>query len=234
MNQLEIIAHIETDFPEKFGIPRQSHLIPELTGKIIFTEKYRREEALRGLEDFSHIWLLWQFSENIRKDWSPSVRPPKLGGNTRMGVFATRSSFRPNNIGLSCVALDRIQIEEEPGPVLYVSGVDMMNGTPILDIKPYLPYADSHPDATGGFTDNLDIKELTVIIPKALLGRFSEKDFPPAKRLALRRVLAQDPRPSYQNDSDRIYGMEFAGMEVKFQVKDNILTVISIEKITDV
>lgn len=223
MSQLDIIAHIYTDFPEKFGIPRQSGLVPELTGKIIFREKYRREEAFRGLEDFSHIWLIWQFSKALRENWSPSVRPPKLGGNIRKGVFATRSPFRPNAMGLSCVKLDAIKTEKETGPTLYVSGIDLMDGTPIYDIKPYLPYVDSRPEATGGFTDFVDRTPLTVEIPeKAIIN------FPADKLPALRHLLAQDPRPAYQQDASRIYGLSFGGYEIKFQVQGNTLTVLSI------
>ena len=221
---MEIIARIHTDFSSKFGIPRQSGLVSELKGKIIFEEKYRSPEAVRGLEDFSHIWLLWQFSETMRKEWSPTVRPPKLGGNTRMGVFATRSPFRPNPIGLSSVVLERVELTEEFGPVLYVAGVDLMNGTPIYDIKPYLPYADSHPEAVGGFTDSLEVPLLSVEIPEELLRKIPE-----GKREALRQVLAQDPRPSYQNEADRVYGFGFVGYEVKFQVQGDVLVVKDIE-----
>lgn len=218
MSELEVIAHIQTDFPEKFGIPRQSSLVPELTGKIIFEEKYRRVEAFRGLEEFSHVWLIWQFSKSLRKEWSPSVRPPKLGGNTRKGVFATRSPFRPNSMGLSCVKLDSIQIEKDTGPTLYVSGVDLMDGTPIFDIKPYLPYVDSHPEATGGFTDLIDNTPLNVEIPKECTDNFPAEKLP-----ALRHLLAQDPRPAYQQDASRIYGLSFGEYEVKFRVaKDNL------------
>ncbi len=225
MPELEIIAHIHTDFPEKFGIPRQSGLVPELAGKIIFQEKYRREEAFRGLEEFSHIWMLWQFSKALRQDWTPSVRPPKLGGNARKGVFATRSPFRPNGIGLSCVKLDAITHEKENGPVLYVSGIDMMDGTPIYDIKPYLPYADSRPNASCGFADCEDQDSLTVSIPSSCAENI------PGKRLsALTQLLAQDPRPAYQTDASRIYGLSYAGYEVKFRVEENTLYVMSIEQ----
>ncbi len=224
MPELEIIAHIRTDFPEKFGIPRQSGLVPELRGKIIFQEKYRRPEAFRGLEEFSHIWILWQFSQALRQDWTPSVRPPKLGGNARKGVFATRSPFRPNGIGLSCVKLDAIKNEKENGIVLYVSGIDMMDGTPIYDIKPYLSYADSQPDASCGFADPGERDSLTVSIPASCTENF------PAERLsALTHLLAQDPRPAYQTDSSRIYGLSYAGYEVKFRVEENILYVMAID-----
>lgn len=225
MTRMEIIARIYTDFHSKFGIPRQSGLVSELRGRIVFEEKYRSPEAVRGLEEFSHIWLLWQFSEAIRKEWSPTVRPPKLGGNTRMGVFATRSPFRPNPIGLSSVVLDRVEFSEKLGPVLHVLGADLMNGTPIYDIKPYLPYADSHPEAVGGFTDSLTLPLLQVEIPEALLCKIPEE-----KREALRQVLAQDPRPSYQNEPDRVYGFGFAGFEVRFCVRENVLVVKEIEK----
>ncbi|MBR5437738.1 MAG: tRNA (N6-threonylcarbamoyladenosine(37)-N6)-methyltransferase TrmO [Clostridia bacterium] len=222
---MKVIAHIHTDFPEKFGIPRQSGLIEELEGKIVFTPGYRNPEALRGLEDFSHIWLLWEFSEAVREEWRPTVRPPLLGGNKRMGVFATRSPFRPNSIGLSSVKLDRIEQTEKEGTVIYVKGADLMDGTPIYDIKPYLPYADSHPEATGGFTDNLSERELQVEFPEELLIKVPEE-----KRKALIKVLACDPRPSYQNDEERVYGLPFGGVEVGFKVKEKILTVVSVEK----
>ncbi|MBQ3136786.1 MAG: tRNA (N6-threonylcarbamoyladenosine(37)-N6)-methyltransferase TrmO [Clostridia bacterium] len=220
---MKIIAHIYTDFPEKFGIPRQSGLIEELEGKIVFTPEYRNPEALRGIEDFSHIWLLWEFSEAVREDWKPTVRPPLLGGNKRMGVFATRSPFRPNSIGLSSVRLDRAEITEKEGAVLYVKGADLMNGTPIYDIKPYLPYADSHPDAVGGFTETLGERQLEVDFPEELL-----KKVPEEKRKALIKVLACDPRPSYQNDGERVYGLPFGGVEMKFRVNGKVLSVISV------
>jgi len=223
MPGFEIIAHIHTDFPEKFGIPRQSGLVPELAGKIIFEEKYRREEALRGLEEFSHIWLIWQFSQTLREGWTPSVRPPKLGGNVRKGVFATRSPFRPNGIGLSCVKLDAIKLEKKIGPALYVSGIDMADGTPIYDIKPYLSYADSHPEACCGFSDSGKSSCLKVEIPP-----HCAENFPAEKLSALRNLLAQDPRPAYQADTSRNYGFSFAGHEIKFRVANGILEVISI------
>jgi len=224
--KMKVIAHIYTDFPEKFGIPRQSGLIDELEGKIVFTPEYRNPEALRGLEDFSHIWLLWEFSEAVREDWRPTVRPPLLGGNKRMGVFATRSPFRPNSIGLSSVKLDRIELTEKEGAVIYVKGADLMNGTPIYDIKPYLPYADSHPEATGGFTENLAERELEVDFSEALLEKVPEE-----KRTALIKVLACDPRPSYQNDEERVYGFDFAGLEISFKVKGKVLNVVSVRKV---
>ncbi len=220
---MKIIAHIKTDFPTKFGLPRQSGLVEEIKGKIVFEEEYRVPEAFRGLEDFSHIWLLWQFSQAVREDWSPTVRPPLLGGNTRMGVFATRSPFRPNPIGLSCVKLDGVELNTAQGSVLWVSGADLMDGTPIYDIKPYLAYADSKPEAKGGFTENLGERCLEVSIEQPLIDIIPED-----KREALLKVLGGDPRPSYQKDSERVYGFNFAGFEVKFTVSDKKLTVIDI------
>ncbi len=220
---MKIIAHIQTDFSSKFGLPRQSGLIDEIEGKIIFEKEYRDPQAFRGLEDFSHIWLLWQFSEAKRETWSPTVRPPLLGGNARMGVFATRSPFRPNPIGLSCVKLERIELTPDCGPVLFVRGSDLMNGTPIYDIKPYLPYADSKPDALGGFTQNLSERRLEVDCPADLLEKI-----PAQKREALLSVLASDPRPSYQNDPERVYGFGFAGFEIKFKADSENLSVIDI------
>ncbi len=221
-----VIARIHTDFPTKFGIPRQSGLIEDLKAEIVFEPEFRNPDALRGIEEFSHIWLIWEFSEAVRKDWSPTVRPPRLGGNKRMGVFATRSPFRPNAIGLSCVTLDSVELDTDRGPVLHVSGADLMDGTPIYDIKPYLPFADSHPEASGGYTDITKEYGLKVMIPEEVLQKVNEK-----KRNALRAVLAHDPRPSYQNDPDRIYGMEFAGYEVKFRVEEDVLSVTEIELI---
>lgn len=222
---MQTIAQIRTDFSGKFGVPRQSGLVEELTGKIIFEREYRSADAVRGLEDFSYLWLLWEFSETAGAKWSPTVRPPKLGGNTRMGVFATRSPFRPNPIGLSCVCLERIELSGELGPVLYVSGVDLVDKTPIYDIKPYLPYADCRPDATGGFTDTIKQTLLEVEIPVRLLEKV-----PLEKREALQKVLALDPRPSYQNDAERIYGFGFAGYEVRFCVQGKRLLVKEIYK----
>lgn len=219
---MQSIAKIETDFSTKFGVPRQSGLVRQLTGRVVFEPEFRNPDAVRGLEGFSHIWLIWQFSETKRDTWSPTVRPPRLGGNARVGVFATRSPFRPNPIGLSSVRLDRVEWEGELGPVLYVSGVDMVDQTPIYDIKPYLPYVDSHPEAVGGFADSGRPETLEVILPEELAGLTGDQ------REALRGVLAQDPRPSYHQDTDRIYGMEFAGREVKFKVEEQILTVISV------
>ncbi len=218
--ELKTIAHIRTAFPTKFGVPRQSGLAESLHARIIFDEPYRNAAALRGLEGFSHIWLLWLFSESVRDDWSPTVRPPRLGGNTRMGVFATRSPFRPNPIGLSCVKL--IAIEENE---LVVAGADLMDGTPILDIKPYLPYADARPDATGGFADPLRGYALEVEIPQELMERV-----PTELRAGLCDILSQDPRPSYQDDPERVYGFAFAELEVRFCVRDGRLTVLDIQK----
>ncbi len=216
-NRVEIIAKMHTDFPEKFGVPRQSGLV-ETKGFIRFEKPYRDIAAVRGLEGFSHIWVLWQFSENPQKGWSPTVRPPRLGGNTRMGVFATRSPFRPNPIGLSCVKLEEIRLDGEDAPILVVSGADMVDGTPIYDIKPYLPYVDSIPTATGGFAENVRGYALKVDIP-------ADIDF--EKRDDLIKILEQDPRPAYQDD-DRIYGMAFAGHNISFYVKDDTVCVTEI------
>ena len=218
---LHIIARIHSDFPTKFGIPRQSALVPELKSRIVFEPEYRDENALRGIEQFTHLWLIWNFSES--KGWSPTVRPPRLGGNTRLGVFATRSPFRPNPIGLSVVRLEGVERDPKLGPVLVVSGADLLDGTPILDVKPYIPYADSHPEASGGFTEQTVSHHLDVDFPEELLQRV-----PPDKRAALTGVLAQDPRPSYQDDPSRIYGFPFAGMEVRFRVEGEQLTVVDI------
>ena len=220
---MKIIARIRSDFPTKFGIPRQSGRVEELTACIVFEPEYRVREAVKGLEDFSHIWLLWEFSQSIRENWSPTVRPPRLGGNERMGVFATRSPFRPNPVGLSCVKLEKIDLESKEAPVLIVSGADLMDGTPIYDIKPYLPYVDSHPDAAGGFALQSHEGFLQVNVPSGLLERI-----PPDRRDALLAVLAQDPRPAYQNTPDRVYGMEYAGFEIRFTVSVCPLTVCEI------
>ena len=224
--ELNIIAHICTDFSSKFGIPRQSGLVDELEATIIFKPEYRNPDALRGLEEYTHLWLLWQFSECIDKEWTPTVRPPRLGGNKRMGVFATRSPFRPNPIGLSCVKLLGIEKTEKNGCVIRVSGADLLDGTPIYDIKPYLPYVDSHPDASNGFA--LDGKDgrLEVKIPEDII-----KIIPSEKQPALIAVLAQDPRPGYQDIPDRIYGIEFAGFDVRFKVNEKNLTVIETKNI---
>ena len=221
---MKIIGHIETDFKEKFGIPRQSGLVAESKGRILFEKEYNVPEAFRGLEDFSHIWVLWQFSEAVRETWSPTVRPPLLGGNRRMGVFATRSPFRPNSVGLSALKLDRVEITEKEGVVLHVSGADLLDGTPIYDIKPYLPYADSIPDAVGGFTETLEERRLEVIFPDALLEKINAD-----KKSALIAVLAADPRPSYQHDPEREYGMSFAEYEVKFRVEEKKLFVTDVK-----
>ena len=218
------IAHIRSDFPTKFGIPRQAGLVAELRATVVFEPEYRDPEALRGIDGFSHLWLIWEFSRARRQSWSPTVRPPRLGGNTRLGVFATRSPFRPNPIGLSCVRLEGVERAGELGTVLRVSGADLMDGTPIFDIKPYVPYADCRPEATEGFTAPGQDYLLEVDIPPALLARVPED-----RRAALRGVLAQDPRPSYQRDPDRVYGFGFAGLEVRFSVRDGRLTVLEIQ-----
>ena len=221
---MEPIAHIRTDFATKFGVPRQAGLVPELRGTVVFLPTYRNADALRGLEGFSHIWLIWEFSEAKRDSWSPTVRPPRLGGNARMGVFATRSPFRPNPIGLSCVRLEGVRIDPTLGPVIDVSGADLMDGTPIFDVKPYLPYCDCRPEATAGFTGALDALELEVCFPEALLERI-----PAALRPGLLGVLAHDPRPQYQRDPKRVYGLAFGGWNVRFRVEENILTVLEAE-----
>ena len=220
---MHVIARIHTDFPEKFGIPRQSGLVDGLTGRIVFEEKYRNPDALRGIEGFSHLWLIWQFSRAIREEWSPTVKPPRLGGNQRMGVFATRSPFRPNPIGLSCVRLQRVELHTAEGPVLWVAGIDLLDGTPIYDVKPYLPYADCKPEAVGGFAASGEGRLLTVQADETLLA-----GLPARTREALLGVLAHDPRPSYQNDPDRVYGMAFGGCEVRFSVDGETLTVRSV------
>lgn len=221
---LKIIARIKSDFPEKFGIPRQSGLVPSLRAAIKFEPEFRNADALRGLEGFSHLWLIWIFSENVRDTWRPTVRPPRLGGNTRLGVFATRSSFRPNPIAMSCVKIEEIRLDTPDGPEIIVSGADLMDGTPIVDIKPYLPYADSVPDAKGGFAearryDCLQVEfapEIARLVPEGKLD-------------ALVEILRQDPRPHYQDDPERIYGLSFAGKNFKFKVAGETLTVIAVE-----
>lgn len=220
---MKTIAKIRTDFPSKFGIPRQSGLIEELKGTIVFEPEFRNPEALRGLEEFSHIWLLWDFSETAGDGRSPTVRPPKLGGNIRKGVFATRSPFRPNSIGLSSVKLEKIEYTDNFGTVLRVSGADLMDGTPIYDIKPYIPYTDCHTDACGGFSRDGSTKELYVNFPEELKIKIPER-----KLDALIKVLELDPRPAYQNDPERVYGFGFAGKEIRFKVSENILTVIEV------
>ena len=217
------IARVHSDFDEKFGIPRQSGLVEALEAEIVFEPEFRSPEAVRGLEAFSHIWLIWVFSRSAREGWSPTVRPPRLGGNRRMGVFATRSPFRPNPIGLSCVRLLEVVPNTPRGPVLRVAGADLLDGTPILDIKPYVPYADSHPEALGGFASVPKTASLAVEIPPALLERI-----PAGKRTALLGVLAQDPRPPYQDDPERVYGMAFGGLEIRFQVREDKLTVCEV------
>ncbi len=219
------IAHIFTDFPDKFGIPRQSGLIDELVGKIVFEKEYRDPSALKGLEQFSHLWLIWEFSEAKRDTWSPTVRPPRLGGNKRMGVFATRSPFRPNPIGLSSVKLKEIAIEAQ-GPVLYVTGADLMNGTPIFDIKPYIPLSDCHPDASEGYTSETKLHLLQVECEENLLAVI-----PKEKQTALLKTLAQDPRPAYLDDPNREYGITFGKHNIKFKVANDVLTVTKIEEI---
>lgn len=222
--EIKIIGYIKTDFNTKFGLPKQSGMVQDIKGKIIFNKEYRVNDAFNGLSEFSHIWILWDFSKAHKDKWAPTVRPPALGGNKKMGVFATRSPFRPNSIGLSCVALEKIEYTEEYGPVLYVSGVDIMNNTPIYDIKPYLPYADSHPNAFAGFTENLTKRKLKVLIDENLLLKV-----PYEKRAELIGSLECDPRPSYINDSSRVYGFSFFKFEVKFKVESDVLTVTSIE-----
>lgn len=220
---MKIIARIRTDFPTKFGIPRQSGLIDALQAVIVFEPEYRNPDALRGLEEFSHIWLIWEFSEALRDTWSPTVRPPRLGGNTRKGVFATRSPYRPNSLGLSSVRLDGIELHPELGPVLHVSGSDLMDKTPIYDIKPYLPFTDSHPEASGGFADSCKEYALEVDFPEPWLCLIPEE-----RREALLGVLAHDPRPSYQDDPERIYGLEFAGFDIRFTVRGTLLSVCEV------
>ena len=226
MEQINIIARMRSDFATKFGIPRQSGLVEELRSTIVFEPEYRNADALRGIEGFSHLWIIWQFSQAVRSGWSPTVRPPRLGGNTRMGVFATRSPFRPNNLGLSCVKLLGVEETEEFGTVLHVGGADLMDGTPIFDIKPYIPYADCHPEAAGGFTDTAGEFLLQVIFPEQLLTLL-----PMDKRQAAISVLSHDPRPSYQRNPDRIYGLTFAGFDIRFTVQEDILTVQAVEQV---
>lgn len=221
---MDVIAVMHSDFPTKFGIPRQSGLAEALQSTIVFEPAYRNPEALRGIEGFSHLWILWQFSQAVRQDWSPTVRPPRLGGNTRMGVFATRSPFRPNAIGLSCVRLLSVEHTQDMGTVLHIGGADLMDGTPILDIKPYIPYCDAHPEAMGGFTQDAGDFILEVDFPENLKQRL-----PAEKQEAICQVLSHDPRPSYQMDSDRVYGLSFAGFDIRFTVKDTVLTVVDVQ-----
>ena len=223
---IEPIAYMRSDFPTKFGIPRQSGLAESLHSTIIFEPKYRNADALRGLEDFTHLWLIWQFSEAVRADWTPTVRPPRLGGNTRMGVFATRSPFRPNSLGLSCVRIIRLEQTAENGTVIHVAGADLMDGTPIFDIKPYIPYSDAHPDASGGFTTTANDFILEVDFPTAFL-----KQLPEDKQQAAIDVLSHDPRPSYHQDAKRIYGLPFAGFDIRFTVIEDTLHVIEVSKL---
>lgn len=223
MADITPIARIETPFGEKFGVPRQSG-IADCPGRIVFEPAFRDPEAVRGLEDFSHVWLIWQFDRALRQTWSPTVRPPRLGGNQRMGVFATRSPFRPNGLGLSAVELERVSLDEPDGPVLYVRGADMVSGTPIFDIKPYLAYADSYPDASGGFTGGDAGERLTVDFPRELLARFDA-----GERQGLLSALAADPRPRYQDDPERVYGMRYDGRNVRFTVRDGTVFVTEVE-----
>lgn len=222
---MKVIGHIRTDFPSKFGIPRQSGLIDSLKGKIILEPEYRNPQVYKGIEEFSHIWLLWEFSEAKKEHWSATVKPPRLGGKKRMGVFATRAPFRPNNIGLSCVKLDRVEQDEKDGPVLWVAGVDLLDGTPIYDIKPYIPLTDCHPEASEGYTRETKIHELKVEFPEELLNQYPEE-----KRQAVLGILAQDPRPTYFQDPERVYGVPFAGFDVKFRVDGDLLIVCGLEK----
>lgn len=217
------IAKMKSDFTTKFGIPRQAGLVEALESTIVFEPEFRNADALRGIEGFSHLWIIWQFSQAVRQEWTPTVRPPRLGGNTRMGVFATRSPFRPNNLGLSCVKLLGVEETEDYGTVLHVAGADLLDGTPIFDIKPYIPYSDAKPDALGGFTDSAGDFLLEVDFPAPLLEILPEK-----KRSAVVGVLSHDPRPSYQKDPDRIYGLSFAGFDIRFRVNDRLLTVLEV------
>lgn len=223
---MKIIGYIHTDFPAKFGIPRQSGLVEELKATITFEPEYRTPEAFRGLEEFSHIWLLWKFSKSEKEHWSATVKPPRLGGKKRVGVFATRSPYRPNDIGLSCVKLEGIKFDEKKGPILHVAGADILDGTPIYDIKPYIAYADAHPEASEGFAGAVKDKELTVHFPKELLACYPEE-----KRAAIIGVLKQDPRPAYDTDEARVYGVEFAGYDVRFTVSGEKLTVKELVKL---
>ncbi len=223
--EIRPIAYIKTEFPEKFGVPRQSGLAKGLRGRIIFEPEYRNPDALRGLEGFSHIWLIWEFSANrTTRDWQPVVRPPRLGGNAHIGVFATRSPFRPNPLGLSCVEMDSIDITPDKGPVITVKGADLMDGTPIYDIKPYIRYADSRPHAVCGYVDGLGERSLKVVFPSELSERISDTSLIPS----LVETLRLDPRPSYHDDPERIYGLSFAGLNVRFQVKESVLTVVDV------
>ena len=219
MPEMKIIGRVMTGFAEKFGVPRQSGIV-NTRAKIIFEPEYRNPDAFRGIEGYSHLWVVWMFSEAVREKWSPTVRPPRLGGNKRVGVFATRSPFRPNPIGLSSVKLERLELSREYGPVLHISGADMVNGTPVFDIKPYLAYTDSHPEALGGFTDSVARETLSVVFPEELRAKLTEED-----AAELTAILAHDPRPSYQNDPERVYGMDYGGVSVRFSVDGRVLTV---------
>ena len=221
--KMQVIARVRSDFPTKFGVPRQSALVEELKSTLVFEPEFRDANALRGIEQFSHLWLIWQFSENADAGWSPTVRPPRLGGNLRLGVFATRAPFRPNPIGLSSVRLEGVETDPKLGPVLHIACADLVDGTPILDIKPYIPYTDAHPEAAAGYTAQTRLHALRVDFPEPLLARV-----PPEKRAALRGVLAQDPRPSYQDDPERVYGFGFAGQEIRFRVAGESLTVVEV------
>ena len=223
----QTVARIRSDFPTKFGIPRQSGLVQSLRAEVVFEPEFRNDDALRGIEGFSHLWLLWEFSAARRETWSPTVRPPRLGGDERVGVFASRSPFRPNPIGLSCVKLEEIRHTPDVGTVLVVSGADLMDGTPILDIKPYLPYADAHPEARGGFAQDAPKSALIVDFPTDLLALIPED-----RRGALCSVLALDPRPAYHEDPERVYGMAFGGLNVRFTVREGTLTVREITELS--
>ena len=223
--QIKPIAKIYTDFTEKFGIPRQSGLVDSTVGKIVFEPQYRNPDALRGLEDFSHIWLLWDFSESHREEWSPTVRPPRLGGNKKVGVFASRSPFRPNPIGLSCVRIEKIEKTKEFGNVITVSGIDLLDGTPILDIKPYIPYTDCKADAKGSFAEELKDYKIKVVFPDELL-----EIIPEDKRPALINCISEDPRPSYQNDENKIYKMSYCDFDIHFKVENQTATIINVER----
>ena len=224
--EIEPIAYISTDFPGKFGIPRQSGVVPTLRGRIVFCPKFRNPDALRGIEGFSHLWIIWQFSANKSAGWQPMVRPPRLGGNRQVGVFASRSPFRPNGLGLSAVEVEKVEWDTPQGPVIHVLGADLMDGTPIFDIKPYVTYADSIPQAKSGFVDEVEFNRLTVVFPEQLRQKFS-----PEQVETLIQVLENDPRPSVQADTDKIFGMPFAGHDVRFRVEDSVLTVVDIVKL---
>lgn len=225
MMELSPIAYIHTEFSEKFGVPRQSGLAGSLRGTIVFVPEYRNADALRGLDGFSHLWLIWEFSANSHQGWQPTVRPPRLGGNERMGVFATRSPFRPNPLGLSCVEIDHIEADTPDGPVIYVKGADLVDGTPIYDIKPYIKYADARPHAVCGYVDTLKERSLKVVLPEEVAAKIVDNSIIPS----LVETLSLDPRPSYQDDPQREYGMSFAGMNVRFNVDSGILTVLSVD-----